>query len=105
MASYRIPIYGSLQYPYMDIIVRENPEMDINKVIAENLSAWMESDPKLNSMKAVRKSSGIGYGTVQRAKSGSGNNTKKAWSPSRPLSRKTLSIYLRPMRRFTRIVG
>lgn len=59
----------------MDIIVRDNPEMDINKVIAENLSAWMESDPKLNSMKAVRKISGIGYGTVQRAKSGSGNNT------------------------------
>jgi len=49
--------------------------MDIASVISKNLSAWMDGSERLSTIKALSKSSGVGFGTVQRAKNGDGNIT------------------------------
>ena len=49
--------------------------MDITEVIARNLSVWMEAQPALDTLKKLSKASHVGFGTVQRAKNGSGNIT------------------------------
>lgn len=49
--------------------------MDIAKVIADNLTDWMESTPTLDTFKKLSAKSGVGFGTVQRAKNGDGNIT------------------------------
>lgn len=51
--------------------------MDINKIIAANLNAWMASNPALDTVQKVESASGIGFGTVRRAKNGEGNITAK----------------------------
>ena len=51
--------------------------MDINKIIAANLTAWMASNPALDTVQKVESASGIGFGTVRRAKKGEGNITAK----------------------------
>lgn len=51
--------------------------MDINKIIAANLGAWMEANPALDTMKKLASRSGVGFGTVQRIKNGEGNITAK----------------------------
>jgi len=51
--------------------------MDITDRIAHTLSGWMEVHPDLNTLKKVAARSGIGFGTVQRAKNGDGNITVK----------------------------
>lgn len=51
----------------------ENPQMDISKVISANLVAWMRDTPSLDTLKKVAAKSGVGFGTVQRAKNGDGN--------------------------------
>jgi transcriptional regulator with XRE-family HTH domain len=52
-----------------------NPSMDTAKRIANNLSRLMEQAKDLNTIAAVAKASGVGFGTVQRAKNGDGNLT------------------------------
>ena len=49
--------------------------MDIASVIAHNLSAWMDASSNLGTIKALSKASGVGFGTVRRAKNGDGNIT------------------------------
>lgn len=48
--------------------------MDISKRISINLSAWMADSP-LATIKALSRASGVGFGTVQRAKNGDANIT------------------------------
>lgn len=52
-----------------------NPYMDIAKTIADNLTDWMEQSPELDTIQKVEAKSGIGFGTVRRAKNGEGNIT------------------------------
>jgi len=49
--------------------------MDISAVIAANLSAWMEATPELETVQKVEAKSGVGFGTVRRARKGEGNLT------------------------------
>lgn len=49
--------------------------MDINEVISANLTAWMEDNPGLNTLKKIAAKSHVGFGTVQRAKNKTGNVT------------------------------
>lgn len=49
--------------------------MDISKIIAANLSAWMDGHKTLDTLKKLSAKSGVGFGTVRRAKSGDGNTT------------------------------
>lgn len=49
--------------------------MDIARVIAHNLSAWMAASANLGTLKALSKASGVGFGTIQRARNGDGNIT------------------------------
>ncbi len=49
--------------------------MDIAKIIAINLAQWMAPPSKLDTLKKVAARSGVGFGTVQRAKNGEGNIT------------------------------
>ena len=49
--------------------------MDITKTIAANLDAWMAATPALDTLKKVAARSGVGFGTVQRARNGDGNTT------------------------------
>lgn len=49
--------------------------MDISAVIATNLSSWMESTPGLDTVQKVEAKSGVGFGTVRRARKGEGNLT------------------------------
>lgn len=51
--------------------------MDLTKNIADNLNAWMGANPSLDTIKKVSARSGVGFGTVQRAKNGDGNTTIK----------------------------
>lgn len=75
MATNTKPIYGSPQYPHMVFYFSKNPFMDIAKVIGANLTAWMENNPGLDTFKKIAARSGVGFGTVQRAKNGDGNIT------------------------------
>ncbi|MCB1945729.1 MAG: helix-turn-helix domain-containing protein [Thauera sp.] len=49
--------------------------MDTAQVIAANLTAWMAATPALDTLKKIAVKSGVGFGTVQRAKNGDGNIT------------------------------
>jgi transcriptional regulator with XRE-family HTH domain len=59
----------------MDSSNLDNPIMDITEIISRNLSAWMAENPSLGTLEKVSERSGVGYGTVRRAKTGSGNTT------------------------------
>lgn len=59
----------------MDFYLRDNPDMDITKIIAANLSAWMDGNIGPTTLKELARASGVGFGTVQRAKNASGNTT------------------------------
>lgn len=59
----------------MDFLGRYHPLMDITKIIALNLTAWMASHPDLDTLQKLSKSSHIGFGTIRRAKNGDGNIT------------------------------
>lgn len=75
MGSNHKPIYGFHQYPLLDIYFMKNPPMDISKTIGTNLTALMEETSSLDTCKKVSARSGVGFGTVQRAKNGEGNIT------------------------------
>lgn len=49
--------------------------MDIMKIVASNLNAWMAATEALNTSKKVSSRSGVGFGTIQRARNASGNTT------------------------------
>jgi transcriptional regulator with XRE-family HTH domain len=49
--------------------------MDISQRIAHNLSAWMAATRGRETLMQVAKASGVGFGTVQRARNGEGNLT------------------------------
>jgi len=49
--------------------------MDISKIIAANLTAWMQATPSLDTIQKVEAKSGAGFGTVRRARKGEGNIT------------------------------
>lgn len=51
--------------------------MDITTHIATNLDAWMADSQNLNTLKKVAARSGVGFGTVRRARNGDGNTTIK----------------------------
>lgn len=53
----------------------DNPAMDITTIIAKNLTAWMAAHPNLDTLLKVAAISGVGFGTVRRAKNGDGNTT------------------------------
>lgn len=48
--------------------------MDIHETIAKNLSDWMKGPPEL-TIKQLAAKSGVGFGTVRRAKNADGNIT------------------------------
>ncbi len=49
--------------------------MDITQIISTNLTDWMQKNPALDTFKKLSARSGVGFGTVQRAKNGDGNIT------------------------------
>lgn len=49
--------------------------MDISKIIAANLTAWMAATPGLDTLQKLEAKSGAGFGTVRRARKGEGNIT------------------------------
>lgn len=49
--------------------------MDISKIIGTNLTALMDGPQGLDTCKKVAAKSGVGFGTVQRAKNGDTNIT------------------------------
>lgn len=49
--------------------------MDIAAIISANLRDWMAETPALDTFKKLSAKSGVGFGTVQRAKNGDGNIT------------------------------
>lgn len=49
--------------------------MDITKLIALNLTAWMESNPNLDTIQKLSKASHVGFGTIRRARKGEVNIT------------------------------
>ena len=53
----------------------DNRAMEISAIIAANLAAWMQAAPGLDTIKKVSARSGVGFGTVQRARNGDGNTT------------------------------
>lgn len=53
----------------------DNQNMDINKIVARNLSEWMRDTPALSSLQKVKAKSGVGFGTIRRARNGDGNTT------------------------------
>lgn len=53
----------------------DNCEMDITATIARNLRAWMAAPSTLNTIDKVVTKSGVGFGTVRRARNGDGNTT------------------------------
>jgi transcriptional regulator with XRE-family HTH domain len=53
----------------------DNLPMDITKIIAANLDAWMASSSNLTTIKKVAARAGVGFGTVRRARNGDGNTT------------------------------
>lgn len=59
----------------MDLTIRNNPNMDIAKIIGTNLAALMEGNEALDTCKKVAAKSKVGFGTVQRAKNGDANIT------------------------------
>ncbi len=75
MGAKCIPVYGWPQYPHVGFYSTDNPQMDTAKVIASNLAHLMEHSKSLNTITAVAKASGVGFGTVQRARNGDGNLT------------------------------
>lgn len=52
-----------------------HPDMDIKKVIAANLSAWMTESASTDTLKKLAARSGVSFGTVQRARNGEVNLT------------------------------
>lgn len=71
------PIYGSKQYPHIDLLFSDNPDMDISERIARTLTIWMDAREDLGTIKKLSAKSKVGFGTVQRAKNGDGNITVK----------------------------
>jgi transcriptional regulator with XRE-family HTH domain len=69
------PIHGCWQYPHTDLLNADNPDMDIRATVSRNLSAWMSGNANLDTLKKIAAKSGVGFGTVQRAKNGDGNTT------------------------------
>ena len=49
--------------------------MDIAKTIGANLTALMSTTPGLDTIQKLERRSGVGFGTVRRAKNGEGNIT------------------------------
>lgn len=49
--------------------------MDISSVISTNLTAWMAATPGLDTLQKLEARSGVGFGTIRRAKNGDGNLT------------------------------
>jgi len=77
MEQHPKPINGFMQYPHSGLFICDNPNMDLTKNIAANLSGWMDGNPNLDTIKKVAVRSGVGFGTVQRTKNGDGNPTIK----------------------------
>lgn len=59
----------------MGFFMRQNPNMDINLIIASNIKRLMQETPGLDTFKKVAAKAQIGFGTVQRAHNGTGNVT------------------------------
>lgn len=75
----------------------DNPQMDIASVIAYNLSAWMDASANLGTIKALSKASGVGFGTVRRAKNGDGNITvQNLEAIARAFKRKAIDLLRAP---------
>lgn len=66
-----IAAHGSSAYRYFVPM-----EWETN-VVSRKLNKLMERSPSLNTLEKVAKASGLGYGTVRRAKNGEGNSTLK----------------------------
>lgn len=49
--------------------------MDISSIISTNLTAWMAATPSLDTLQKLEAKSGVGFGTIRRAKNGDGNLT------------------------------
>ena len=70
--------------------------MDITKTIAANLDAWMEATPSLDTIKKVSARSGVGFGTVRRARNGDGNTTIQNLAAIAKAFRRPLEDLIRP---------
>lgn len=51
--------------------------MGINENVAANLKRWMQESVTLRTVDAVAERSGVGFGTVRRARNGDGNLTAR----------------------------
>jgi transcriptional regulator with XRE-family HTH domain len=65
-----------MQYPPLDFYSGNNPDMDINDIIAANIAAWRQSRPDV-ILEDIAKKADVGYGTIQRAARAEGNPTLK----------------------------
>lgn len=72
--------------------------MDISATISENLSDWMSRTPTLDTFKKLSAKSGVGFGTVQRAKNGDGNITVDKLTAIAAAFGRTPAELLTPMR-------
>lgn len=71
--------------------------MDIASMIAYNLSAWMDASANLGTIKALSKASGVGFGTVRRARNGDGNITvQNLEAIARAFKRKAIDLLVAP---------
>ena len=61
----------------MAYMFAHNLEMDIQKVIADNLDRWMSDSQTLDTLERVADASGVGYGTIRRMRKCEGNPTVK----------------------------
>ena len=59
----------------MAFYMGKNPNMDIKLVVAQNLGKLMSDSQSLDTVKKVSARSGVGFGTVRRARNGDGNTT------------------------------
>ncbi|MEO6147043.1 MAG: helix-turn-helix transcriptional regulator [Sulfuriferula sp.] len=59
----------------MAFILLDNPYMEIDQIIAENLRDLMKESENLNTLKKLSAKSKVGFGTVRRTRNGDGNIT------------------------------
>jgi transcriptional regulator with XRE-family HTH domain len=59
----------------MAFLLLNNPYMEIDQIIAENLRALMNGSENLNTLKKLSAKSKVGFGTVRRTRNGDGNIT------------------------------
>ena len=68
-------IYGYCQWPQIAYPFADNQAMDVMQIVSANLGQWMQDREDCSTLKKLAAKSGVGYGTVRRARNGDGNTT------------------------------